>query len=323
MNGGLPMMTLYLVIPCYNEAEVLHETAKRLLAKLNDLIKVNKISKSSRILFVNDGSKDNTWEIIKKLHTGNELFTGISLSHNKGQQNALLAGLLTAKDYADMIISVDADLQDDIDVIDMMINEYYLGNEIVYGVRSSRKSDSFLRRITAENFYRFMKILGIEVMFNNSSCRLMSNRAIEALSGYNEVNLFLPGLVPLLGFKNSIVRYERKERYAGKTKYSFRQLFSLAAEAITSFSLKPIRFIRTVGFLFFLISIGIVVYMLAQTTISSTETWLIVLSSIWAIGGIILISIGIVGEYVGKTYFEVKQRPRYIISEILLDLKIN
>ncbi|MEI6577957.1 MAG: glycosyltransferase family 2 protein [Eubacteriales bacterium] len=317
------MKTLYLVIPCYNEAEVLHETAKRLLAKLDNLIKVEKISISSRILFVNDGSKDNTWEIIKHLHVENELFTGISLSHNKGQQNALLAGLMTAKEYADMIISVDADLQDDINVIDMMVDEYYMGNDIIYGVRSSRKSDSFLRRITAENFYRVMKMLGIEVMFNNSSCRLMSRRAVEALSDYKEVNLFLPGLVPLLGFKNSIVRYERKERYAGKTKYSFKQLFSLAAEAITSFSLKPIRFIRSVGILFFLTSVGIVVYHLAQTANSDTESWLIIFASIWAIGGIMLMSIGVVGEYVGKTYFEIKQRPRYIISEILIDPKTD
>jgi polyisoprenyl-phosphate glycosyltransferase len=313
------MKILYIVVPCYNEAEVLPETAKRLLAKLDDLIRVDLISKDSRILFVNDGSKDSTWEMIKQLHTGNDLFSGIRLSHNKGQQNALVAGLMTAKEYADIVISIDADLQDDIDAIDRMISEFYQGNDIVYGVRSSRKTDSFLRRLTAENFYRFMKLLGVEVIFNNSSCRLMSKRALEALSFYEEVNLFLPGLVPQLGFSNSIVRYERKERYAGKTKYSFKQLFSLATEAITSFSLKPIRLIFNTGILFFLISLGILIYMLVQAAGGNTENWLLILASIWIIGSLFLISIGVIGEYIGKAYLEAKHRPRYFISENLLD----
>jgi glycosyltransferase involved in cell wall biosynthesis len=248
------MNVLYIVVPCYNEAEVLPTTAERLLEKLNDLIRRNLIGKPSRILFVDDGSKDETWAIIQQLYTSDNAYSGIRLAHNGGQQNALLAGLMTAKEYADMVLSIDADLQDDLEAIEDMVNEYIRGNDIVYGVRSSRKSDSFLRRFTAENFYRVMTFLGVDVVFNSSSCRLLSKKALEALSEYKEVNVFLPGIVPLLGLRKSFVRYERKERFAGKTKYSFKQLFALASQAITSFSLKPLRWVVGMWILMILIS---------------------------------------------------------------------
>jgi len=316
------MGTLYLIIPCYNEAEVLHETAKRLLAKLNDLIKADMISKNSRILFVNDGSKDSTWEIISQLHRGNKVFSGICFSHNEGQQNALYAGYITAIEYADIIISIDADLQDDLNAIDKMLDEYFKGNDIVYGVKD-HKNDSLFRKITNTNFYRVAKIMGIKLVPNHSSCRLMSRRAVEALCGYEEVNLFLPGIIPQLGFKNSIVCYEKQKRYAGKSKYSVKRLFSLASEALTSFSLKPIRFIFDTGVLFFLISFVIFIYMLVQTAHGNMENWLLILASVWAISGITMIALGIIGEYAGKTYFETKQRPRYIISETLIEPEPN
>ncbi len=312
--------TLYLVVPCFNEEEVLHETARCLHEKIENLIERQLVSKNSKVFFVDDGSKDKTWKIITQLHNENVLFSGLSLSHNCGEQNAYIAGMMAVKDYADMVITMDADLQDDIDAIDNMVNEYYKGSDIVYGVRSSRKKDSFFRRFAANNFYRTMKMIGIEMVSNHSEYRLMSRRAIEALSGYSEVNLFLPALIPQLGFKNSIVFHERKERYAGKSKYSVGKLFLLASEAITSFSLMPIRMINFLAAVSFLTVITGIIAMIAQkVTSGAIELWLILFTSIWAIGTFQLLAIRIIGEYIGKTYGEVKRRPRYIISENFLE----
>lgn len=254
------METLYLVIPCYNEEDVLYEAAGRLLTKVKSLIEKNAVSTDSRILFVDDGSRDKTWEIISRLHLENPFFSGICLSHNCGQQNALLAGMVTAEKYADITISLDADLQDDINVVDKMLDEYHKGNDIVYGVKAPIKNEKFYRKLLAESFYRFIKIIGLNMISHHSSCRLMSRRAIEALAEYGEVNLFLPALVPLLGFNSSIVQYKQNQRYAGKTKYSIKKLFSLAAEAITSFSVKPIHMIINIGMLFIFIFFGIFIY---------------------------------------------------------------
>jgi glycosyltransferase involved in cell wall biosynthesis len=311
--------TLFLVIPCFNEEDVLPETAKRLVEKMNNMIERKLISRDSKVFFVDDGSRDNTWNIIKRLHAENELFSGLSLAHNSGEQNAYIAGMMAVKEYAEMVITMDADLQDDINAIDKMVNDYYEGNEIVYGVRSSRKKDSFFKKVTARTFYRTMKMMGTELIPNHSQYRLMSRRTIEALSCYREVNLFLPALIPMLGFKSSIVYYERTERYAGKSKYSVGNLFSVAFEAITSFSLKPIRFIYCIGVLFLLISFGVIIYILIQLIADKADVLLLILASVWFVGGTILLAVGIVGEYIGKTYSETKQRPRYIISESFLD----
>lgn len=311
--------TLYLVIPCFNEEDVLPETSRRLDIKIRYMIEQKLISENSKIFFVDDGSKDGTWNIIKQLHSENELFSGISLAHNSGEQNAYIAGMMNVKDYADMVITMDADLQDDINAIDKMVLEYYAGNDIVYGVRSSRKKDSFFKKFPAKVFYKIMKMLGTELIPDHSQYRLMSRRAIDALSGYTEVNLFLPALIPLLGFKHSTVYYERKERFAGESKYSVWKLLLIFNEAITSFSVKPIRFINSIGVLFLLISAAVFIYALYQAISGIAVGWLLVLASVWAVGGATLLAIGIVGEYVGKTYFETKQRPRYIISENILD----
>lgn len=313
------MKTLYLIVPCYNEEDVLYEAASRLSAKLENLISDETVSKDSRILFVNDGSKDKTWDIITRLHSENKLFLGICLSHNSGQQNALLAGMMTAMKYTDIAISLDADLQDDINVIDKMLVEYNKGSDIVYGTKAPIKNEKFYRKFLAESFYRFIKILGVNMIPHHSSCRLMSRRAIEALSEYGEVNLFLPALVQQLGFNNSIVHYEQNERYAGKTKYSIKKLFSLAMEAITSFSMMPIRMINLVGILFLFIFGGITIYDIFIAFAGKFEGWLLVLASVWAVGGAFLLAVGVVGEYVWKTYLETKQRPRYFISEDLLE----
>lgn len=311
--------TLYLVIACFNEEDVLPETAKHLSEKINMMIGCKLVDKNSKVVFVDDGSKDKTWEIIKQLHKENELFSGISLAHNSGEQNAYIAGMMTVKNYADMVITMDADLQDDINAIDEMVIEYYKGNDIVYGVRSARTKDSTFKRFTAKVFYKVMKMLGTELIPDHSQYRLMSRRAIEALSGFSEVNLFLPALIPMLGYKNSIVYYERKERFAGKTKYSTGKMLSIAVEAITSFSLKPIHFINSIGVLFLFAAVGIAVYAMIQAIAGDAISWLLLLATVWAIGGTTLLAIGVVGEYIGKTYFETKHRPRYIISESLLD----
>ena len=309
---------LYLVIPCYNEEEVLHETTKRLDEKMNSLISQKVISKKSKVMYVNDGSKDSTWELIKTINKENKLFTGITLSRNRGHQNALLGGLMTAKKYADVVISMDADLQDDINAIDEMLEKYYSGCDIVYGVRSSRKKDSFFKKTTAQGFYKFMKFLGVECVYNHADYRLTSKRVLDEFENFKEVNLFLRGMFPLVGYKSDIVYYERGERFAGESKYPLKKMLNFAWDGITSFSVKPLRFICTIGFIILFISIVIMIYSLVRYLTGNTvHGWTFLSISIWFIGGLQMISIGIIGEYIGKMYNETKQRPRYIISENL------
>lgn len=310
--------TLYMVIPCYNEQEVLSETAKRLKKKMDTLICCEKINKNSRVVFVNDGSKDNTWNIIRSLHNQNILFSGINLSRNRGHQNALLAGLMVAKDYADMTISMDADLQDDIDAMDAMIDKYYDGCDIVYGVRSKREKDTFFKRFTAEGFYHIMNKLGAKIVFNHADYRLMNKRALEGLSQFKEVNLFLRGIVPIIGYKSDIVSYERGERFAGESKYPLKKMLAFAAEGITSLSTEPIHLIMKTGTVIFLVSIIMLIYFLIRYfTGRAVAGWISILVSTWAIGGLLLFAIGIIGEYVGKIYLEAKARPRFIIEQFL------
>ncbi len=309
---------LYVVIPCYNEEEVLEETTKQLKEKIEKLISNKKISNESKIMYVNDGSKDKTWEIIKKISKKEKHFTGITLSRNRGHQNALLAGLLTAKKYADIVISMDADLQDDINAIDKMINKYYEGCDIVYGVRSARDKDTFFKKATAEGFYKFMKVLGVDCVYNHADYRLTSKRVLDNLENYKEVNLFLRGIFPLIGYKTDIVYYERNERFAGESKYPLKKMLNFAWDGITSFSIKPLRMIGTIGFIILFISIVIMIYSLIRKFTGNTvEGWTFIATSLWLIGGIQMISIGIIGEYVGKIYSETKSRPRFIISENL------
>lgn len=311
---------LYLVIPCYNEEEVLHETSKRLLEKMNTMIASEFISNKSKILFVNDGSKDKTWSIIEELHSKNDIFSGVNLSRNRGHQAALLAGLMTAKEYSGMTISLDADLQDDVDVIDKFVAQYYDGCDIVYGVRSSRQTDTLFKRITALAFYKFMHTLGVDMVYNHADYRLMSKRALEGLSEYKEVNLFLRGLVPLIGYKYSIVEYERHERFAGESKYPLKKMIAFALDGITSLSIKPIRIITGLGFTIFFISVIALIYSLVVKFIGNTVTgWTSLTLSIWMLGGIQLLSLGVIGEYVGKMYNETKRRPRFIIANKLID----
>ena len=312
--------TLYIVVPCYNEQEVLPETSKRLKAKLEQLITAGKISEKSRVLFVNDGSKDRTWEIISALHQQSPLFCGVDLTRNRGHQNALLAGLMTAKDKADAVISMDADLQDDVEAVDQMVDKFLEGVDIVYGVRSSRKKDSFFKRTTAEGFYRVMNALGAETVFNHADYRLMSKRALEGLEQFREVNLFLRGIVPMIGYRTDVVEYERGERFAGESKYPLKKMLSFAMEGVTSLSVKPLRMITGLGFLIFLVSLVMIVYNLARWAMGATVTgWASLACSLWALGGLILFAMGVVGEYVGKIYLETKGRPRFLIRQVLED----
>ena len=311
---------LYMVIPCYNEEEVLHETAKRLQEKLSALIESKKISEDSRIVFVNDGSSDSTWKIICDLHAQDKIFSGINLSKNRGHQNALLAGLMTAKNFADIVISMDADLQDDINAVDEMIEKYFGGADIVYGVRNKRKTDTFFKRFSAESFYKLMNILGCDIIFNHADYRLMSKRALEGMAQFSEVNLFLRGLVPMIGYKSDIVYYERAERFAGESKYPLKKMLFFAFQGITSLTIEPIRMITTLGFVIFMISLLMIFWIFYQHFAGNAITgWSSILASIWFIGGLAIFSIGIVGEYIGKIYLETKHRPRYIISEFLND----
>lgn len=307
---------LYVVVPCYNEEEVLTETTKRLKEKLENLIKDKKISNKSRVMYVNDGSKDNTWNLIEEISNKEKLFTGISLSRNRGHQNALLAGLMTAKNYADIVISMDADLQDDINAIDEMIEKYNNGAQIVYGVRSSRKKDTAFKRITAEGFYKFMKLMGVEVVFNHADYRLISSRVLQEFAKFEEVNLFLRGLVPLVGFNSTCVYYERHERMAGESHYPLSKMLALAFDGITSLSIKPLTMITSLGLIVSLISfIGVIWTIIAHASGGTVTGWASTTCIICFLGGIQLISIGVLGEYIGKIYLEVKHRPRYIISE--------
>lgn len=311
---------LYIVVPCYNEEEVLYETAKRLTEKLDFLIKEDKISPKSRILFVNDGSADRTWEIISELHKNVPLINGVNLTRNRGHQNALLAGLTVAAERADFTVSMDADLQDDIDAVDEMIEKYYGGCDIVYGVRKNRKSDSFFKKFTAETFYRLMNFLGAQTVFNHADYRLMSKRAVESLQDFKEVNLFLRGIVPMLGYKSDTVYYDRQKRFAGKSKYPLRKMIHFAAEGITSLSTKPIRYITLMGILIFLVSIIMIISFIITWGWGETVSgWASVICSVWGIGGLIMLSLGIIGEYIGKLYLESKHRPRFLIESILDD----
>ena len=276
---------LYIVVPCYNEEEVLPETSRRLRAKLEGLMAAGKISERSRVLFVNDGSRDRTWELITRLHGECPLFCGADLSRNRGHQNALLAGLMTAKERCDMAISMDADLQDDIDAVDAMVEQYYAGCDVVYGVRSSRKKDTFFKRFTAEGFYRVMNFMGAETVFNHADYRLMSRRALEGLAQFREVNLFLRGIVPMIGYRTGTVEYERGERFAGESKYPLKKMLSIVRWA----------------------------------TGATIIGWASVICSVWAIGGLILLSLGVIGEYIGKIYLETKGRPRFLLREVLED----
>ena len=311
--------TLYIVVPCYKEQEVLPETSKRLREKMHQLMDEGKISRQSRVMFVNDGSSDNTWPIISQLHEQEpEMFSGVNLSRNRGHQNALLAGLMTVKDQADMVISMDADLQDDIDAIDRFIAKYYDGCDVVYGVRSARQTDSWFKRTTAQGFYKLMKFFGVDIVYNHADYRLMSRRALNELEHYEEVNLFLRGLVPLIGFRSDVVPYERHERFAGESKYPLKKMISFALDGITSFSIKPIRFITGLGVCIFVISLLMLLYFLiVHWTGHTVAGWTSIMVSVWAIGGLQLLAIGIIGEYIGKTYMETKKRPRFIIEEYL------
>ena len=312
------MDRLYIVVPCYNEEEVLPETARRLRAKMTALTEAGKIAPDSRVLFVNDGSKDRTWDIIRSLHESDPLFSGLDLSRNRGHQNALLAGLMTAKDRCDMAISMDADLQDDIDAVDEMVDKYRDGCDIVYGVRSSRTTDTFFKRFTAESFYRLMNFLGANVVFNHADYRLLSRRALEGLAQFTEVHLFLRGIVPMIGYRTDTVEYARGERFAGESKYPLKKMLSFAMEGITSLSTKPIRYITLLGFLIFLVSIAMLIYSVIRWAMGATIIgWASLICSVWAIGGLILLSLGVIGEYIGKIYLETKGRPRFLIRELL------
>ena len=309
---------LYFVIPCYNEEAVLPETAKRLYEIYGQLVAGERISPASRILFINDGSSDRTWGLIRELHKKNPVFSGLSLSRNRGHQNALLAGLLYAKDRCDIAISMDADLQDDPEAAGEMIQKYEEGCDVVYGVRSSRKTDTAFKRTTARLFYKMMSMLGVELVSDSADYRLMSRKALVGLSEFKEVNLFLRGIVPMIGYPSDKVYYERAERFAGESKYPLRKMLHFSIEGITSLSVAPIRVITNVGIFVFLISILMLIWGVIQKLRGVTvQGWSSMMVSLWAIGGLILLSIGIVGEYVGKIYLEAKGRPRFLIDETL------
>lgn len=312
------MTKLYLAIPCYNEEEVLRDSANKLLNKYTKMMMEKKISNDSKIVFIDDGSKDNTWNIIEELHKENPMFQGIKLSRNRGHQNALLCGLMTLKDKADAVISIDADLQDDINVFDEMVVKYEEGCDVVYGVRSKRETDTFFKRFTAEAFYKILNKMGAKVIFNHADFRLMSKRALNTFAEYKETNIFLRGMVPLIGYKSDIVTYERFERLAGESKYPLKKMFALAWEGITSLSIQPIRMITCLGAIVFGISLIMVIYSLISFFCGWTVSgWSSLLCSIWAIGGLQLLAIGVIGEYIGKIYLETKHRPRFIVEKFL------
>ncbi|MDY4996085.1 MAG: glycosyltransferase family 2 protein [Bacilli bacterium] len=314
------MENLYVVIPCYNEEEVLEKTKKVLEKKMTDLIRKKKINKQSKVIFINDGSKDKTWDLIQKFYEEDKLFGGINLSRNRGHQNALLAGLLTVKDDADIVISMDADLQDDIEVMDEMIEKRNHGADIVYGVRNSRKKDSFFKRTTAQGFYQVMRMLGVDVIYNHADYRLTSKRVLDSLADYQEVNLFLRGIFPLIGFKSDIVYYERGERAAGESKYPLKKMLNFAWDGITSFSVRPIRLILNIGILILVLSILMILYSIIQKVLGNTvDGWTFIVCSLWLLGGIQMLSLGVIGEYIGKIYSETKARPRYIIDKYIVE----
>ena len=307
-----------MVVPCYKEEAVLPETSKRLKEKLHALMEAGKISADSRVLFVNDGSSDRTWEIIASLHEEDKIFSGVNLSRNRGHQNALLAGLTTAATRADMIISMDADLQDDVNAIDGMIDAYHEGYDVVYGVRSARKTDTAFKRMTAEGFYKLMRAMGVDIVFNHADYRLMSRRAVEGLLEFGEVNIFLRGIVPQIGYPSTTVEYERAKRFAGESKYPFKKMLGFALDGITSFSVKPLRLIVFLGAIVFLLSLLMLVWSLIERIMGTVVSgWTSLMFSVWMLGGLQLLSLGVLGEYVGKIYSEVKHRPRFIIERVL------
>ncbi|MBX8937891.1 glycosyltransferase family 2 protein [Enterococcus gilvus] len=308
---------LAVVVPCYNEEEMLDYTAEKLHVKLNELVQQGKISKKSYIVFIDDGSRDQTWNKISRLSQDNSIFIGIKLSKNQGHQNALLAGLMSVKNNCDMCISIDADLQDDINCFDSMIDKFYEGNEIVYGVRNNRDKDSAFKKFTAQSYYKILSKLGANIVYNHADFRLMSNLALEGLSHFSEVNLFLRGLVPMIGYSSSSVYYVREERMAGESKYPLKKMVFFAFEGITSLSVSLLRFITFLGGIVSLISILMLIYILVRHFQNETISgWSSLIVSVWFLGGIILFSLGIIGEYVGKIYLETKRRPKYIIEEI-------
>ncbi len=315
------MPKVYFVIPCYNEEEVLPETIKRLNAKLSSLIQDGKANEDSRMLFVDDGSKDKTWGIISAYSQENQYVGGVKLAHNRGHQNALLSGLMTAKEEGcDCVISLDADLQDDINVIDSFIDKYLEGCEVVYGVRNSRKKDTVFKRTTAQGYYKFMKMLGVDIVYNHADYRLLGSKALDALSEYREVNLFLRGIVPLIGYRSDYVFYERNERFAGESKYPLKKMIKFAVDGITSFSVKPLRIISNIGFFICFLSVAGLIYALVSLLMGSAVAgWASTIASIWFLGGLQMLCIGIVGTYVGKIYNEVKHRPRFRIEEKLIN----
>ncbi len=314
------MNCIYFVIPCYNEQEVLPITAEQLRIKCDQLLQSGLIAESSRILLVDDGSKDRTWQIISQLHQADRRFQGVKLSRNRGHQNALLAGLMTARSFCDAAISLDADLQDDINAMDAMLQKFQDGCDIVYGVRSDRETDTVFKRCTAQGYYKFMSGMGGELVYNHADYRLMSRRALDGLAEFGEVNLFLRGIVPMIGYRSDIVTYARKERPAGKSKYPLKKMLAFAWEGLTSLSIRPIRMITILGTLIFLVSIGMLIYSVIRHAMGATITgWTSLAVSIWAIGGLQLLAIGIIGEYIGKVYLETKSRPKYIIETYLGD----
>lgn len=309
---------LYIVVPCYNEEKVLHETCSRLTSLIERMAAEKLVSWESRVMFVDDGSRDTTWEIIQQLFGLNHYITGVKLAGNVGHQNALMAGLTTAKEYADIIVSIDADLQDDVEVIPQMVREYNNGCDIVYGVRKKRETDTFFKRTTAQGFYKLMSWLGVKTVYNHADYRLMSKRAVEKLTEFRERNLFLRGMVPLIGYKSSCVYYDRAERFAGESKYPLGKMINFAIDGISSFSIKPLRMLVYMGILFILISLGILCWVLVRyMTDNVVQGWSSLILSVWFVGGCILVGMGIMGEYIGKVYVEVKDRPRYNIETVL------
>ncbi|MBQ4156980.1 MAG: glycosyltransferase [Clostridia bacterium] len=307
---------LYVVVPCYNEEAILPETEKQLGSLIRDMIEEKILSPESRIVFVDDGSRDKTWELIADMAERGSLFQGIKLAHNAGHQNALWAGMTKVQDDCDCLITIDADLQDDICAIRKFMDEYYAGADVVYGVRSKRETDTRFKRMTAEMFYKGMAKLGVETVYNHADYRLLSRRAVKELLSFSEVNLFLRGMVPTIGFKSAKVYYERKERTAGESKYPLKKMLAFAAQGVTSFSIKPIRMIALLGFIFALAAVGIGVYALVSLIIGrAVPGWTSTMLSIWLIGGVQLIALGLIGEYIGKIYMEVKHRPRFIVEE--------
>ena len=310
--------TVYFVIPCYNEQEVLEETVKRLTAKMDSMRERGLAGDKSRILLVNDGSKDKTWEIITRLHEENGYVEGVKLAHNRGHQNALFCGLMTAMPLCDCAISLDADLQDDVDALDKFVEKFLEGCDVVYGVRNKRDTDTWFKRTTAEGYYKILHLLGVDVVFNHADYRLMSRRALEALSEYKEVNLFLRGMVPLIGYKSDYVYYDRHERFAGESKYPLKKMIALALDGITSFSVKPLKLISNFGVIVSILSVfGLLYALISYFAGWAVSGWTAIVCSIWLFGGLQMLCLGVVGGYVGKIYSEVKARPRYRVEEFL------